>query len=334
MDKQPRPRKSGFYKGIPGFTVRTQAGLLGAAEASIYMWWWRFMKLNPVFWYAQTHKIEPTNAEIKRAYQLAGNLKQADFATWWDRTGQYVFEENQLPADVAVIDVDRFHGHELYQKSIVVEIPLTITVNKIVKDVKRILLDIGYTTDALSVVANSNAYLKLKTQRYSLHTIEHEYWVLLYRLLYPDATDWQIADRLQLSPTTRVRELDQAGTEAAYRRGNGPFARLQALAGRNLRKARALRHNLQYGKFPDYSPIASVSRVQPFGREHHQKYIEATSERNDEFSSPWRKHLIQKYKKPLHDYILRVNRIEQQHETNSRMKERFPDFVAGRSELL
>ncbi len=72
--------RSRFYKGIPGFTVSSDDLLLTAAEASVYRWWWEFMRLSPVFWYARTTGLEPVIPEIAGAYAAAGKLHWPNFA--------------------------------------------------------------------------------------------------------------------------------------------------------------------------------------------------------------------------------------------------------------
>ena len=53
-----------FFKGILGFTRADDEVLAKEADASIYRWWWEFMRLSPVFWYARTRGIEPVDPKI------------------------------------------------------------------------------------------------------------------------------------------------------------------------------------------------------------------------------------------------------------------------------
>jgi hypothetical protein len=324
MNKLPKPRRTGFYKGIDGFTVSDDDGLLKGVRDSIYYWWWRFMRLNPVFWYAREMNFVPSHPKVAEAYRLAGDLNCSSFETWWNTQGQYVFEEEAKPASVKFIDVDNFAGHELYQNSIVVEIPLTITTRKISSDIQKILKSIQYDTDAYSVIEHSTSQLKLKTKKFSLSAIEDEYWVFLYRNIFPRVSDWQIADRLQLAPSNRVRGLDQRAVNAVFARGTGPFAKLQATAGRSLSKARSLQRGVSLGSFPNYS--AQDNGLQPFEGEHQQAFEENILKKE---VSPWNAFLTQRFQSELLAKIAKVNRIPEKLFEDENFQREIYRFSAG-----
>jgi hypothetical protein len=63
-------QRTGFYKGIPGFTVSSDDLLLEAAEASIYRWWWEFLRLSPAYWYARTTGKPLVVPEMAKAYEV------------------------------------------------------------------------------------------------------------------------------------------------------------------------------------------------------------------------------------------------------------------------
>ena len=330
-----QPHRSRFYKGIPGFTVSSDDGLLKAADASIYKWWWTFMRLSPVFWYARQTGLSPVIPEMAETLEKVGDLSVPNFGLWWNKHGKYLFEEAKRPAKLRLINVDEPVEHELYQKSIVVEIPLTITSKKIVNDLRALLKDIEHSVSGRNVIQQSNATLKLKSKKFNLTTIEHEYWVLIYKILHPDIPVWKIGDRLQLAPNNVVRGVDPRAVAGSFSRGRGPFATLQSLTGRSLYKARFARHHVEHGSFPNYSRVPEVENIQPFGAKHHKEFMAATYEdsatlsQNHASDSPWQQHLRAEYEKSLHYEILTANRMNQRFISDRKFKQQFPEFVSG-----
>jgi hypothetical protein len=324
--------RTGFYKGIPSFTVSSDDLLLEAAEASIYRWWWEFLRLSPVYWYARKTGKRIAISELARAYEIAGNLATPIFGMWWERHGKYAFEEIHRPAKTRIIEIDHPREHELYQKSVIVEIPLTISRKKIMKEVKGLLDEIGHEVNALNVIRTTNAKLKLKSKKFSLSTIENEYWVLIYRILYPDLQLWKLGDRLQLAPNNHVRGRVQSDVASINRRGLGPFARLQSLTGRHYYKARFARVHAEHGNFPNYTKINALNDRLPFGAREHKEFLLATSEKNSTYS-PWQNYVREKYGKSLYYEIMRRNRLDRLIIRDSVAKARFPSFVSGDIDL-
>jgi hypothetical protein len=332
-------QRTGFYKGIPGFSVTNDDGLIAAPESSIYKHWWNMMRLSPVYWYARKSGIAPVISEIADGYEKAGNLRLLSFEIWWEKHGKYVFEEAKRPAKVRLVDIDEPKEHELYQKSILVEIPLTVTSKKIIRDIKELLREIEHDVTGRNVITLSDAQLKLKSKKFNLTTIEHEHWVLIYRILYPEISVWKIGDRLQLAPNNKVRDLDLKGLNASFTRGKGPVANLQSLTGRNLYKARFSRYHVERGSFPNYTRALDLNTAQPFGSKHHKEFLEATNETNrDESgnlvrSSPWQQHIKADYEKDLLHRILRVNHHDRQYISDPKFKAQYENFIAGKIDL-
>lgn len=293
------------------------------------------MRLSPVYWYALTTGIAPVVSEIAENYEKAANLNLISFNIWWNKHGKYIFEEAKRPAKLRLVNIDEPVEHELYQKSILVEIPLTVTSKKIIRDLKALLHDIEHDVTGRNVIKLSDASLKLKSKKFNLTTIEHERWVLIYRILHPDTPIWQIGDRLQLAPNNKVRGLDPG----IFNRGKGPFATLQSLTGRSLYKARFARYHVERGSFPNYTRVAELDTVQPFGPKHHKEFLEATNETNRNehgkrvLNSPWQEHVKEEYAKDLMYRILRANRHDSQYIRDPKFKEQYPDFIAGHTDL-
>lgn len=324
-------RRTGFFKGLPGFSVSRDDLRLKAAESSIYGWWWRFLRLSPVFWYARTTGKKINEKETLNTSHLIGDLSGRHFESWWKSYGSVAFEEIYKPAETRIIDVDQISEHELYRRSVVIEVPLTSTRKKIIRELKSLLDDIGHDVNSINVIQTSTAKLKLKTKRYNLEAIKNEYWVLIYKILFPDIPLWKIGDRLQLSPSNRVRGRTRSDLSEDYQRGQGPFERLQSLTGRYLYKARFSRHYAQVGSFPNYSKF-DATQYFPFGIAEHENYLQATSE-NSQIFSPWQEYVRKEYQHYLFLQIKYKNHLDDSQLNVSFSRGQFERFVQGQIDL-
>jgi len=325
-------RKRHFFKGLPSFTRQDDALLARDAEQSVYYWWWKFLRLSSVYWYARHTGFTPADPVVARAYEQAGDLSSKWFGTWWERTGREVFAEAKRPAAVRVVDLEALDSVELYEKSLIVEIPLTIRKATIVSQIKKILEqkvegNARHPGRALNVLESSQATLKLHTKRFRLRTLEIEYFVLLYRLLFPKIEIWRIGDRLQIAPSLKVRGIERG----AFTSGSSPFDKLHSLTGRYLYKAERTLLNAERGSFPNNSKVVMPKDYAPFGTQHQKNYL-AAIESND---SPWEIWLRENYFTELKLQVVRLNRLDSQYRMpDGKVRSRLPKFLEGSSDLL
>jgi hypothetical protein len=319
--------KRPVYKGLQGFTRQSDVLLARDAAESVYYWWWAFMRLSPVFWYARQTGLPIKHREMSKTYALAGDLHHSDFNKWWRDTGCNVFVEAKRPASVQSLLLDDLQQHEFLENGLLLEIPLTIRKETIIAQVKRILNQ-HHSGRGLDLAATTTARLRLHTKRYRLRTLEAEYWVLLYRLLYGDIATWRIGDRLQVSPSLKVRGAERI----VFSQGSNPFNKLHSLTGRYLYKARHTIVHVQQGRFPDASKVEPV--VAPFGKRFDAAFVAATKIRDKE-PSDWQKWLHAEYHSSLVARIARSNRIDSAIRLpGSKLKQRLPAFISGKSDEL
>lgn len=320
--------KKPFYKGLPGFTRQSSAVTTRDAEDSVYYWWWAFMRLSPVFWYARTAGVRPADPQIAATYDLVGDLSDGHFGRWWRATGHAIFAEAKRPAKVRLVDIDGFEDIELYEKSVLLEIPLTIRKETILKQVKD-LLNEKHEGRALNLAATSNAALMLHTKRFRLRTMEHEYWVLLYRLLYEDIEIWRIGDRLQVAPHLRVRGVER---QVYSTNSSSPFDKLHSLTGRYLYKAKNMLAHVERGSFPNAGKVTGA--IRPFGANGDKHYRAAIGQMID-VPSAWHKWLADEYLANLKYEVIRRNRLDDAVRLpGSKVRQRMPMFMDGTSDLL
>ncbi len=321
--------ETGFYKGLQGFTRSDDTLLARDAGESVYYWWWAFMRLSPVFWYARETGLTPADKAVAATYEKAGNLEMRNFAKWWRDTGKDVFAEAKRPAKVRLIDVNLLEQNELYEKSVLVEIPLTIRLDTIVRQLKR-ELDGVHPGRKLDLLAHARSQLKLHTRKYRLRTLEIEYWVLLYRLLFPEIETWRIGDRLQISPDIKVRNVVRGATTEKRR---DPYLKLHSYAGRYLYKARFTQLNAERGSFPNAEKISIPDDFQPFGPKHDREYKAAIGAVLTE-QSIWHAWLKKEFGADLRSEVITRNYWQDKIRLpDSDIKRRFPKFLDGSSDL-
>ena len=319
---------SRFYKGIPGFTRENEEELWWEAERGIYGWWWRYLRLSPVFWFARTTGIAPKHPEIARVYAAVGDLQQGEFPHWWRATGASLFVEEARPRKTRVIDEENLGDFKLYPKgkSIVVEIPLTIRQGTIARQIREILSE-HHLGRGLDVMAHSTAQWALHTKKFNLKTLEREYWALLYRMLYPDIAAWRVGDRLKLAPGLNLRDMDRW----KFNRTTSPHTRMSSTIGRYLYKAQWTLWNAEQGTFPNAAKAVPVDK--PFGARHHSEFLEAIGRRIDTIA-PWHQWLHKEHHEDLAFRIRAKNNLPKLASFTPTMLERFPRFIAGESDLL
>jgi hypothetical protein len=323
MNRQQRP----FFKGLPSFVAPNDEMEVADARKSIYYWWWAFSRLSPVLWYANQAGAKPIDPAIAKVSEAMGDIWKGGFGFWWKTRGSKVFAETRRPAKVLPLDLMALHEHPFDKEKLYLEVPLNIRQQTIISQFKKLLAQ-AHEGRALNLAAHSTAHLALHTKRYRLGTIEREYWVLLYRLLYPNIEIWRIGDRLQVAPHLKVR--DTTGDEMLKRKHA-----LNAVTGRYYYKARFTLLNLERDSFPNYSEIKVSSRKQPFGTEQ-QKAFRAATEDDDANLSAWSLWLRGEYLEELHFEVKsRIPHLAynmRRPESNARL--RFPAFVEGKSDLL
>lgn len=300
-----------------------------AAEHSIYQWWWEFLRLSPVLWYAQQAGVTPVVPKVAEVCEQAGDIREDRFNRWWRTRGSVLFEEARRPLQLRRVDEQALGEHEFYPpgKSMLLEVPLTVTSRTLVKQFKKLLAQ-THGDQRVDVLEHSNATWRLHTKRYNLVALENQFWVLVYRLLYPDIAAWRIGDRLQISPGLNVRGI--APTSSLIRKSS-PHARMQSTVGRFLYKAQRTVANAELGSFPNNKPVTGVDM--PFGPHCHTEYLVATRGTVDE-PSAWQQWLHEEFHWRLVKRIKEKNRITGMTAVDPKVVARLSKFIAGESDLL
>jgi hypothetical protein len=322
---QPKPLK---YLGLSDNSWETEKQLYQLAEHSIYRWWWDFLHLIPEFWFAQQTGYPIKHEKLKETYELVGGYPTKNFESWWKKRGCYLFTEHESDEKVHVLN-DSKTLQKTYQSSIVLELPLSLTKKTLQLQIKD-LLDEYHRGRYFYSEQYSNAQLKLANHKFDFVAIQKQYRVFLYRTLIPKAPLWVIGDRLRISPhQLEIRKLDRRTIE---NKKVAKFLNLQTTTWRMHSKAESLRNFVKFGSFPNYEKIESDENYFPFGIEHHQEFLTATSEKSDS-NSPWLKWLRRHFYKELIDHIHTINGLGKIYGDSPQFQKNFTRYLNGEIEL-
>ena len=282
-----------------------------------------------MLWYAQQAGVTPVVPKVAEVCEQAEDIREDRFNRWWRTTGSVLFEEARRPLQLRRVDEQALGEHEFYApgKSMLLEVPLTVTSRTLVKQFKKLLAQ-THGDQRVDVLEHSSATWRLHTKRYNLVALENQFWVLVYRLLYPDIAAWRIGDRLQISPGLNVRGI--APTSSLMRKSS-PHARMQSTVGRFLYKAQRTVANAELGSFPNIKPVKGVDM--PFGPRCHTEYLVATRGTVSE-PSAWQQWLHEEFHWRLVKRIKDKNRITGMTAVDPKVVARLSKFIAGESDLL
>ena len=297
---------------------------------SIYLWCWRFMRLSPALMFARSRKAKPAHKPLASTLEAAGNLGITTWWAWWRRHGNVTFAERlAIPTvRVATPGLDLRSYKELWhsrQRILLVEVPLTIPTRSILRQIKQILDEEGHSRKDFDPAPFSTAPFKLHTMRYRIRNIETRFWVLLYRLLYPDVPVWVIGDRLRLAPRHKMRGLAHESSAAKRKAKAG----LESITGRHLYKARYMLEHMNHGVFPNDQPIAeNAGFTGLFGRKWATQYREFVLG-SGTAQSEWIKRVRRDNIEALRKHVLQINLADRKGADESRARTRLDAFMRG-----
>lgn len=315
------------YMGLSGFSWSTKKQLFEISEKSIYYWLWQFLRLTPEFWYAKRTGNSISNSELERINNVIGGHPGPSYKAWWDQYGFDALAEIERDDHVRLVDIN-LESLSANPETFVVEVPLSLTKREISSQFIRIL-NLKHRGRKFDVEEYSNAKFKLYNHKYNLLTIERQYWVMLYKLIYPQTPLWVIGDRLRLAPHLDVRHIDRKTVE---RRQEIMFLQLQSHTWRYHANAQSLRANLKLGSFPNYNKAATEDNYRPFGSNLDSDFKAMTSEKFQS-GSPWQLWLKRHYQPVLIEKIKTLNRFDKHYKINEHFEKNFNKFILGTLEM-
>jgi hypothetical protein len=263
---------------LKGLSLAREHSSASDAQSSIYYWWYKYLRLSPVLWYANRTGIKPRNSATANVLKNGGDFFNNNFFDWWEQNCEKLFAEPLGRKELVGLRVNELATHTYDRNSLYVEVPLSIPIDRVMKDFHSILMQ-HHEGRKLNLATTSQAMWPLHTMRYRLEVIERGYWTLVYKLLYPNLSIWRIGDRLQYAPHLKVRGTEWSSNERR-------FNSLNSLAGRYLYKGRYTLENAEQGIFPRLKKPDPCCSEFPFGKKNHADFLKLTSTDKDE-KSPW-----------------------------------------------
>lgn len=314
-----------FIKGLSSSYGFNRETIRSNAARGIHYWWWSFLRLSPVLWYANKTGRTPEDSKTASVCATSGNLFRGDFSNWWDKNSEKLFPESNGRLELVGLRFNELRRHSYSREALYVEIPLDIPMGRIVRDFKSILKS-HHLGRSLNPAKASTAEWPLHTMRFRIEVLRREYMTLAYKLLQPEIATWRIADRLQLSPSLRVRETEWKVNQAAYNK-------LNSISGRYLLKARNTLANAELGSFPNVSQAIKHDSFLPFGKKYNRDFLEATAG-NGKGQSAWHRWLRRNHEEDLILEVLEKNKSYFSHTTVDEKDPQFVAFYRGKTDLL
>lgn len=188
---------------------------------------------------------------LRDMYLDFGDVRQS-FATWWMKTGRYVFAERKEVADVVVYkdhrDLEDIHS---LRGKLLIEVPLNIRHSTVVRKINKILKE-AYEGREVIPREQSTARRKLAKSKLRINTLKTMLELYELRQRYPDLTLWQLGDRAGIKLELMARTTDEARLTLQEER-----VRMSIAVSRYLRQARDLIWNATEGVFPSIKPFAN-----------------------------------------------------------------------------
>ena len=295
------------------------------AESSIYFWWWRFLRLSPVLWYANRTGLKPISADTAKVIKKGGDIFGENFFYWWVQNCENLFAEPLGRKVLTGLKLNELKDHSFDKNSLYVEVPLSIPINRVMKEFRSILT-IHHQGRRLNLAATSQAAWPLHTMRYRLEVIEKSYWTLVYSLLYPSLSVWRIGDRLQYAPHLKVRGTEWSSNERR-------FNSLNSLSGRYLYKGRHTLQNVEHGCFPNLNRPENHHNEFPFGKRHQTDFLKLTA-MDAKKRSPWLNWIAKNNEDDLTRIVYEKNFNYISAKPSADTTERFLEFFRGSTDQL
>lgn len=243
MEKEAKPRVRRIIKGL-GVDIRDfdREAELKAAEDSLYYWWWAFLRESREYRQAVSGSAEEPYASLARDFGHLGH----SFSHWWFERGRDIFEEQVAIPKVRKLEHGEGANYEGVNPKLVVELPLTIRRQTILRQINR-LLDQHHSSQKLRVHEFSTAKRRLyPQQRIRKTTFPPLMAVWQERKRNRKEEWWETGERLKLSLIHIVEESDDEDTVVWKHR-------IMALTVQRLhRKAKALIDFAAKGDFPRF----------------------------------------------------------------------------------
>ena len=203
-------------------------------QRSVYYYWWAFLRENQAYMATCDANGVGDKAALYRDF---GDIRDDNFMGWWRKGGRLLFCEP--PQDAIEVFASPPSSHDSDSR-ILVSIPILGDLDRTLAELKQLLKPVYRDARAREPVESQAKY---QVQTHAVMSSLHQHWQA-----------WQAH---KAHPTATLADLaDLAGIAAG---GQGPADdRLVRTGkavkmGRYLKGAKALIHNVGFGRFPDFT---------------------------------------------------------------------------------
>lgn len=231
-----------FFRATAGYYFAdAQRDQVREAERDVYGCWWRFLKAN-------TAEYPPPNTlpHDDPRQQLAERFGDLcwKFPEWWGERGQALFTEQKPNPFIRLLEPERHEPGAPTPEYLVVKIPMTMRRERILSQL-RVLLDAFKPGDQVRRHENSTAQQRLHPRaRYEPETYDRALEVWKAKQQNPEWPWWRIGEALDISPSLKSTDKDDASARAEKHRDLGTQTR------RLYEQAERLMWHALRGRFP------------------------------------------------------------------------------------
>lgn len=130
-------------KGMDEYRHENMEDQIRDANKSIRRWWWEYLRLSKDYWLlcvtCPEGKPETYDDTLAQIFRDFGNVHEGTFEDWWRRTGSALFAEQRLPPMVEQITSVETAIAGNRAGKILVEIPLQLTRETVLRQIGKIL---------------------------------------------------------------------------------------------------------------------------------------------------------------------------------------------------
>lgn len=217
------------------------------ARTSQAYWWFQCLMVSDDY---KQCCLDEGQGKLTDTYAKFGDIfKYPHFDVWWIKHGRFQFIQKKKP-EVKVINSDNFRKMDLEGDKLVLDVPLTLRKQTVMRQIGRILKN-AYENREVDIQKNSTAAIKFEKSKMQMTTIERLLHIYKLRKRYSKLSLNEIGLKagVELDLFARItNDADMDNSEYEEVR------RMTIAVSRYLKQARNLIDNAAYGIFPSIKP--------------------------------------------------------------------------------
>jgi hypothetical protein len=204
-------------------------------------WWYKTLQASDEYVYCCEHNGQGRLASL---YKDFGDVRK-DFTPWWLTVGRKIFAEKKPLKKVKVIDADTFEDLILRKDRLIVEIPLTMRKQTIMRQIGKHLKNAQDAREPVDVWKSSSAKRQVIKSKVRMTTVEMLLKVLAIRVKYPSLNNYEIGLKAGIDLDIYARDTSGVDIDLSIEK-----RRMTIAVSRYLGQARNLIANAEMGIFP------------------------------------------------------------------------------------